>query len=139
MKFEIIAKTDNVNDLRARLIEKQAQLTQSPLMMEIKELEIALVQAEKEMSKEEAHIIDQMMAFGVSEITKDGVKYSIRNMAREKVVIEDESLVPAEYLRVKKEVDKKAIMALYKECGVLVEGIDIQKEDSFKLTIKAVK
>ncbi|MGL5745768.1 MAG: siphovirus Gp157 family protein [Cetobacterium sp.] len=139
MKFEIIAKTENVNDLRMRLLEKQAELAKSTLMLEIRELERNLLQAEKAMSKEEADIIEQMLGFGVTEITKDGVKYSIRNTAREKVVIEDESLVPEEYLRVKKEVDKKAIMAMYKECGVLIEGTDVQKEDAFKLFIKAVK
>ena len=42
-----------------------------------------------------------------------------------KVVIVDESLVPEDYVRVKREIDKKAVMDAYKNDGEIVPGCDI--------------
>jgi phage host-nuclease inhibitor protein Gam len=42
-----------------------------------------------------------------------------------KVVVVDESVIPEEYVRVKREIDKKAVMDTYNNDGEIVPGCDI--------------
>lgn len=83
--------------------------------------------------------IQAMLKSGIDRVETKKYRATIKNVARDKVEVIDINDVPQEYIRVKKEVDKIAVMKQYRENGIFIQGIDIVKEDKFKLEIKEIK
>ena len=78
-----------------------------------------------------------MLDRGVKQLEVNNLTVKIKNTARDRVELLDLSQVPSEYLRTKIEVDKNAILRLYRETGVIVPGTDVVKDDKYKLEVKS--
>lgn len=126
-------------DKELELNKLEQELKESELSKKIAALKTEIYQLQQAKEKQEQDFIKQMLQNGITDFTKDGYKVKITNTARDRVEVVDQSLVPNEFIRIKKEVDKTAIMKLYKDTGVLTEGTDIVKDDKWKITIKKAK
>lgn len=67
-----------------------------------------------------------MRALDVKSIKTDLHSISI-GAGVEQVVVNDESKIPDDYWRVKKDVDKSKIMENYKQTGEVVPGVDVRR------------
>jgi hypothetical protein len=79
-----------------------------------------------------AHVKGAMLSAGVSKIKAPAFTISLREGA-DKVVVEDEAHVPPSFFRVKRELDKQAILRAYKDDGECVAGTHVVREPSLQI------
>lgn len=140
-KFEVsvLQRADIINQKKKELDIVYEELLKVELYQRYLQLKEEIEVAEKNLVAEEDRVIDFLRSQKLNEIVVNDYEYKLKDTSRPSVYIEDESLVPKEFLRVKTEVDKNAILNLYKEAGVLTPGTNIVKNPKFKLTVKKLK
>lgn len=136
MKFEIIKKENNLIDLKNRLLEKQREIQELEIYKEMKNIEKEIANMEKQIVADEEEITKYMLDNNIKQMEVEGCKLKLKDTSRESVEVQDINLVPDEFIRIKKEVDKREVSKYYKETGVLIPGIDVIKNPKWKLDIK---
>lgn len=134
----LVVSADLINAKRGEILELEEELKNSPLFKKLEEAKKELTFLEKERENRKGEVIKFMLDNGLKTVSNDTFKISIKNNGRDSVVIIDETEIPEEFFRVKKEVDKSKILKEYRECGVLVQGVDIQKTEKYILDIKCL-
>lgn len=79
-----------------------------------------------------AHVRDAMIAGGVQKIQATGFTISLRE-GQDKVRVVDEASVPGDYVRIKREVDKRAVLDAYKRDGECISGTEVLREPSLQI------
>lgn len=140
-KFEVsVLKCANlINQKKKELLEVEKQLHEIELYQTYLQLKDEVEKAEMQLEDEEVRVIALLLDNKLNKAVVNGYEYKVKDTSRESVLIEDESLVPADLWRVKREVDKAAILNLYRNTGVLTSGTNIVKNPSYKLVVKRVK
>lgn len=137
--FDIVAYQNGKNlvtDKQIELFHLEEQLKETEIYKKIELCKKELTELEKREQESENEIINAMLNNNLQEIKGNGYHIKIRDTSRPSVQIDDISKVPAEFIRIKKEVDKRAILNLFKNTGVLTSGTDIIQESKWKLTVK---
>jgi len=93
---------------------------------EIKKLQEEKKVLEKNLEEIKHVLLDKMQSHDIKTIRANNATVSVRS-GRECVDIVDAAQIPEEYIRVKKEVDKRAIMKFYTETGIIVPGVKIKQ------------
>lgn len=140
-KFEVsvLQCADIINQKKKELLEVEKQLHELELYQTYLQLKDEVEKAEMQLDDEEERVIALLLDNKLDKVVVNGYEYKIKDTSRESVLIEDESLVPADLWRVKREVDKVAILNLYKNTGVLTSGTNIVRNPKYKLSVKKVK
>ena len=110
---------------------KQHKNEETALKAQIKLLQNELKALESERKEAEKHLIGVMNSHGQKSISFYGIRFTVKNNPG-KIVVEDASQVPREFLREVTEslVDKKAVKAFYDEWKVLPPGTKFSKTQS---------
>lgn len=140
-KFEVsvLQCADNINQKKSELLEVEKQLHELELYQKYLQLKVEIEKAEMQLEDEEERTIALLLDNKLDKVVVNGYEYKLRDTSRESVLIEDENAVPADLWRVKREVDKVAILNLYRNTGVLTSGTNIVRNPKYKLTVKKVK
>lgn len=135
-KFGLIQIRNDIFDIRCQFADIKKELENSHLYKKYKELEKQLQEMENKEEQEKQYIIDYMLANNILSMKIDNFNLKIKNNGRDSVVIENEEIIPQEFFRVKKEIDKLGILKEYRETGVLIPGINILKSEKWVLDVK---
>lgn len=135
-KFGLMKIRNDIFDIRCQFADIKKELENSHLYKKYKELEKQLQEMEEREEQEKQYIIDYMLANNIKSMNTQEFTFKIKNNGRDSVVIEDEDIIPEEFFRIKKEVDKSSILKQYRETGVLIPGINILKSEKWVLDIK---
>lgn len=124
--------------LIAEIAEKEKALQEIPVVQkmtaEIQELKKSLAESEKQEQELREQGKNTMLENGLKEFTMlDGTTVSLHGTPWA-LVIEDGAVIPEEYYRVKKEVDKTALKKAFNDGKVTDERIYISKD--YKFVIK---
>lgn len=140
-KFEVsvLQCADLINQKKKELLEVEKQLHEIELYQRYLQLKDEVEKAEMQLKGEEERVIALLLDNKLDKVVVNGYEYKLKDTSRESVLIEDENAVPADLFRIKKEVDKLAILNLYKNTGVLTSGTNIVKNPKYKLVVKRVK
>lgn len=140
-KFEVsvLQCADIVNQKKKELLDVEKQLHELELYQTYLQLKDEVEKAEMKLEDEEERVIALLLDNKLNKVVVNGYEYKLKDTSRESVLIEDENAVPADLFRIKKEVDKLAILNLYKNTGVLTSGTNIVKNPKYKLVVKRVK
>lgn len=140
-KFEVsvLQCADLINQKKKELLEVEKQLHETELYQRYLQLKDEVEKAEMQLEDEEERVIALLLDNKLDKVVVNGYEYKVKDTSRESVLIEDENAVPADLFRIKKEVDKLAILNLYKNTGVLTSGTNIVKNPKYKLVVKRVK
>lgn len=140
-KFEVsvLQCADIINQKKKELLEVEKQLHELELYQTYLQLKEEVEKVEMKLEDEEERVIALLLDNKLDKVVVNGYEYKVKDTSRESVLIEDESLVPADLWRVKKEVDKSAILNLYRNTGVLTSGTKIVKNPKYKLSVKRAK
>lgn len=115
----------------ARII-KNATAEANAYAEEIRRLTAKKRAAENVVSRLKENLLFAMGIAGANEIKTTIGKWSIQKNPP-KVVVVDEAMIPACYLiEQQPEIDKRAILAAFKESGEIINGVDIVREDSVR-------
>lgn len=135
-KFGLMKIRADIFDIRCQFEDIKKELENSTLYKKYKELEKQLQEMEEREEQEKQYIIDYMLANNIKSMNTQEFTFKIKNNGRDSVVIEDENIIPQEFFRIKKEVDKLGILKQYRETGVLIPGINILKSEKWVLDVK---
>lgn len=140
-KFEVsvLQCADAINQKKKELLDVEKQLHELELYQRYLQLKDEVEKAEMQLDDEEDRVIALLLDNKLDKAVVNGYEYKLKDTSRESVLIEDESLVPADLWRVKREVDKVAILNLYRNTGVLTSGTNIVRNAKYKLSVKKVK
>lgn len=140
-KFEVsvLQCADAINQKKKELLEVEKQLHELELYQTYLQLKDEVEKAEMQLDDEEERVIALLLDNKLDKVVVNGYEYKLKDTSRESVLIEDENAVPADLWRVKREVDKVAILNLYRNTGVLTSGTNIVRNPKYKLTVKKVK
>lgn len=140
-KFEVsvLKCADLINQKKKELLEVEKQLHEIELYQTYLQLKDEVEKAEMQLDDEEERVIALLLDNKLDKVVVNGYEYKLKDTSRESVLIEDENAVPVDLWRVKREVDKAAILNLYRNTGVLTSGTNIVKNPSYKLVVKRVK
>ena len=140
-KFEVsvLQCADAINQKKKELLEVEKQLHELELYQTYLQLKDEVEKAEIQLDDEEERVIALLLDNKLDKVVVNGYEYKLKDTSRESVLIEDENAVPADLWRVKREVDKVAILNLYRNTGVLTSGTNIVRNPKYKLTVKKVK
>lgn len=140
-KFEVsvLQCADIINQKKKELLEAEKQLHELELYQTYLQLKDEVEKAEMQLDDEEERVIALLLDNKLDKVVVNGYEYKLKDTSRESVLIEDENAVPADLWRVKREVDKVAILNLYRNTGVLTSGTNIVRNPKYKLTVKKVK
>lgn len=140
-KFEVsvLQCADIINQKKKELLEVEKQLHELELYQTYLQLKDEVEKAEMQLDDEEERVIALLLDNKLDKVVVNGYEYKIKDTSRESVLIEDENLVPSDLWRVKREVDKVAILNLYRNTGVLTSGTNIVRNPKYKLVVKKVK
>lgn len=140
-KFEVsvLQCADIINQKKKELLEVEKQLHELELYQRYLQLKDEVEKAEMQLDDEEERVIRLLLDNKLDKVVVNGYEYKVKDTSRESVLIEDENAVPADLWRVKREVDKVAILNLYRNTGVLTSGTNIVRNPKYKLTVKKVK
>lgn len=139
-KFEVsvLQCADLINQKKKELQAVYNQLASTELYQTYLQLKDEVEKAEMQLEDEEERVIRLLLDNKLDKVVVNGYEYKVKDTSRESVLIEDESKIPADLFRIKKEVDKNAILNLYKNTGILTSGTNIIKKPKYKLFIKKV-
>lgn len=121
---------------QVELLNLETELKNTEIYKRVEQAKKELEELKKDSENKQNAIITAMLDRGVKQLEVNNLTVKIKNTARDRVELLDLSQVPSEYLRTKIEVDKNAILRLYRETGVIVPGTDVVKDDKYKLEIK---
>nr|DAL39656.1 MAG TPA_asm: hypothetical protein [Caudoviricetes sp.] len=121
---------------QVELLDLETELKNTEIYKRVEQTKKELEELKKDSENKQNAIITAMLDRGVRQLEVNNLTVKIKNTARDRVELLDLSQVPSEYLRTKIEVDKNAILRLYRETGVIVPGTDVVKDDKYKLEIK---
>lgn len=121
---------------QVELLDLETELKNTEIYKRVEQAKKELEELKKDSENNQNAIITAMLDRGVKQLEVNNLTVKIKNTARDRVELLDLSQVPSEYLRTKIEVDKNAILRLYRETGVIVPGTDVVKDDKYKLEIK---
>lgn len=121
---------------QVELLDLETELKNTEIYKRVEQAKKELEELKKDSENKQNAIITVMLDRGVKQLEVNNLTVKIKNTARDRVELLDLSQVPSEYLRTKIEVDKNAILRLYRETGVIVPGTDVVKDDKYKLEIK---
>lgn len=140
-KFEVsvLQCADIINQKKKELLEVEKQLHEIELYQRYLQLKDEVEKAEMQLDDEEERVIALLLDNKLDKVVVNGYEYKLKDTSRESVLIEDENAVPADLWRVKREVDKAAILNLYRNTGVLTSGTNIVKNPKYKLVVKGLK
>lgn len=140
-KFEVsvLQCADIINQKKKELQAVYNQLASTELYQTYLQLKDEVEKAEMQLEDEEKRVIALLLDNKLDKMVVNGYEYKIKDTSRESVLIEDENAVPADLFRIKKEVDKNAILNLYKNTKIITSGVRIVKNPSYKLVVKRVK
>lgn len=140
-KFEVsvLQCADAINQKKKELLEVEKQLHELELYQTYLQLKDEVEKAEMQLNDEEERVIALLLDNKLDKVVVNGYEYKLKDTSRESVLIEDENAVPADLFRIKKEVDKKAILNLYKNTKIITSGVRIVKNPNYKLVVKRVK
>ena len=140
-KFEVsvLQCADIINQKKKELQVVYNQLASTELYQRYLQLKDEVEKAEMKLEDEEERVIRLLLDNKLDKVVVNGYEYKVKDTSRESVLIEDESLVPADLFRIKKEVDKNAILNLYKNTKIITSGVRIVKNPKYKLVVKRVK
>ena len=140
-KFEVsvLQCADAINQKKKELLDVEKQLHELELYQRYLQLKDEVEKAEMQLDDEEERVIRLLLDNKLDKVVVNGYEYKVKDTSRESVLIEDENAVPADLWRVKREVDKVAILNLYRNTGVLTSGTNIVRNPKYKLTVKKVK
>lgn len=140
-KFEVsvLQCADLINQKKKELLEVEKQLHEIELYQRYLQLKDEVEKAEMNLEDEEERVIALLLDNNLDKVVVNGYEYKIKDTSRESVLIEDESLIPDDLFRIKKEVDKNAILNLYKNTKIITSGTKIVKNPKYKLVVKRVK
>lgn len=136
MEFNLIQISNEINFKKGELEKLKIELAKLPIYQRINQLELEISEHEEKVKSEEQLIINYMLENDLKEIENMGLTYKVKDTSRPSVEVEDISLVPAEYIRIKKEVDKISVLKEYKETGVILPGINVIQEPKYKLDVR---
>lgn len=122
---------------QVELLNLETELKNSEVYKRFEQVKKELEELEKDSESKQNAIITVMLDRGIKQLEINNLAVKIKNTARDKVEVLDMAQVPNEYLRTKIEVDKNAILRLYRETGIIVPGTDVVKDDKYKLEIKS--
>lgn len=140
-KFEVsvLQCADIINQKKKELLDVEKQLHELELYQRYLQLKDEVEKAEMQLDDEEERVIRLLLDNKLDKVVVNGYEYKVKDTSRESVLIEDENAVPADLWRVKREVDKVAILNLYRNTGVLTSGTNIVKNPKYKLVVKRVR
>lgn len=140
-KFEVsvLQCADLINQKKKELLDVEKQLHELELYQRYLQLKDEVEKAEMQLDDEEERVIRLLLDNKLDKVVVNGYEYKVKDTSRESVLIEDENAVPADLWRVKREVDKVAILNLYRNTGVLTSGTNIVKNPKYKLVVKRVR
>lgn len=140
-KFEVsvLQCADTINQKKKELLDVEKQLHELELYQRYLQLKDEVEKAEMQLENEEERVIALLLYNKLDKVVVNGYEYKLKDTSRESVLIEDENAVPADLWRIKREVDKVAILNLYRNTGVLTSGTNIVKNPKYKLVVKRVK
>lgn len=140
-KFEVsvLQCADLINQKKKELQAVYNQLASTELYQKYLQLKDEVEKAEMKLEDEEERVIRLLLDNKLDKVVVNGYEYKVKDTSRESVLIEDENAVPADLFRIKKEVDKKAILNLYKNTKIITSGVRIVKNPNYKLVVKRVK
>lgn len=140
-KFEVsvLQCADIINQKKKELLEVEKQLHELELYQTYLQLKDEVEKAEMQLDDEEERVIALLLDNKLDKVVVNGYEYKLKDTSRESVLIEDENAVPADLFRIKKEVDKNAILNLYKNTKIITNGVRIVKNPKYKLVVKRVK
>ena len=123
---------------QAEIARKEMELSQVPIVVRLTQEINELKQGLKETTEQEERLREiakeRLMESGIKEIkTLQGETVAL-HITPWQLIIEDGAVIPEEYYKVKKEVDKPKIKKAYNDGIVFDEKIYIQKD--YKLVIK---
>lgn len=107
-------------------VMRQLDLEAEVLKQEEQRLAARRRAAEANKERLRSYVARCMAEAGVHKIKGPTLTLSLRETA-ERVVVVDEALVPETYVRVKREVNKAAVLDAYKETGEIVPGCSIER------------
>lgn len=139
LEVSVLQCADIINQKKKELLEVEKQLHELELYQTYLQLKDEVEKAEIQLDDEEERVIALLLDNKLDKVVVNGYEYKVKDTSRESVLIEDENLVPADLWRIKREVDKVAILNLYKNTGVLTSGTNIVRNPKYKLTVKKVK
>lgn len=122
---------------QVELLDLETELKNTEIYKRVEQAKKELEELKKDSENKQNAIITVMLDRGVKQLEVNNLTVKIKNTARDRVELLDLSQVPSEYLRTKIEVDKNAILRLYRETGVIVPGTDVVKDDKYKLEVKS--
>lgn len=122
---------------QVELLDLETELKNTEIYKRVEQAKKELGELKKDSENKQNAIITAMLDRGVKQLEVNNLTVKIKNTARDRVELLDLSQVPSEYLRTKIEVDKNAILRLYRETGVIVPGTDVVKDDKYKLEVKS--
>ena len=122
---------------QVELLDLETELKNTKIYKRVEQAKKELEELKKDSENKQNAIITAMLDRGVKQLEVNNLTVKIKNTARDRVELLDLSQVPSEYLRTKIEVDKNAILRLYRETGVIVPGTDVVKDDKYKLEVKS--
>lgn len=140
-KFEVsvLQCADLINQKKKELQAVYNQLASTELYQKYLQLKDEVEKAEMKLEDEEERVIALLLDNKLDKVVVNGYEYKVKDTSRESVLIEDENAVPADLFRIKKEVDKNAILNLYKNTKIITSGVRIVKNPKYKLVVKRVK
>ena len=139
----MILKTNILKGIDDRLIELKSQLAitndklqENELFQKKLEIEKEIAAFEERADRNKEAIITYMLENNSDKIEVSKRVLTLQNYGKASVEVVNIDEVPAEFIRIKKEVDKREVQKLVNETGVVVPGVNIIKNDSWKLKIK---
>lgn len=121
---------------QVELLDLETELKNSELYKRVEQARRELEELKKDSENKQNAIIKAMVDRGVKQLEVGNLTVKIKDTARDRVEVLDMAQIPDEYIRFKPEVDKNAILRLWRETGVIVHGTDIVKEPKYKVEIK---
>ena len=140
--FDIVAYNNSKNLVTSKeieLLQLEEQLKETALYKQIEACKKELEDLKKRDLMQQDKIIQAMLQNNLKEIKGNGYCLKIKDTSRPFIDVIDINEVPAEFIRIKKEVDKRAILNLYQTTGVLTSGTNVVQDPKWKITIKESK
>jgi phage host-nuclease inhibitor protein Gam len=134
MEAALAAVTDDLSRKVDGLVHVIADLDAEALTLRAEEARLADRRRLREQRVERLrdYLREQMDAHGITKIATATSTITVSD-GPQRVVVEDEGAVPAEYIRTKKEIDKRAILDAMKSNGECVPGTRVERSRALRI------
>lgn len=129
---------DVLFDKKIEIDELEKELKESELYKRLEQAKNELALIEKAREEEHNSIINYMIENNIKKIEEHGFRLSLKNNGRDSVKVLNLEEIPEEFLRIKKEADKKALLDYYRTTGVVVQGTEIERSEKYALELRNV-